>query len=218
MYLMKIYIVRISFLFLIAVFFISCAHIPVNLGIAKQQLISYHESGRYDKDVAKAVEGAINQLDDINVAGSSAVVFDVDETSLSNYEINKELDFGYVPELWNEWIKKASAPAIPEVKRLYDYLVKRNIRVIFITGRKSTQYIPTFNNLKHAGYAEFDTLITRGENEYNLSASDYKSRKRVELTHKGYKIIGDVGDQESDMTGLYTGIQVRIPNYQYIIY
>ena len=137
---------------------------------------------------------------------------------MSNYGINKELDFGYVPELWNEWIKKANAPAVPEVKRLYDYLVKRKVRIIFITGRKDNQYEPTFLNLKRAGYMVFDTLITRSISESGLSASDYKSRKRVELTHTGYNIIGDVGDQESDMTGLYTGIQVKIPNYQYIIY
>lgn len=218
MHMMKIYIMRISFLFLIAVIFISCAHEPVNLGIAKQQLINYHESGQYDKDIAAAVENAINQFDDLTITDSSGVVFDVDETSLSNYEINKKLDFGYVKDEWNNWIRSAKAPAIPEVKRLYDYLIKRNVRIIFITGRKNAQYNYTLENLKRAGYTVFDTLITRNDNENNLSASDYKSRKRVELTHKGYKIIGDVGDQESDMTGLYTGIQVRIPNYQYIIY
>lgn len=218
MYLTKNITARILFLFLSAIVLASCAHEPVNLGIAKEQLINYHESGQYDKDVADAVADAISKFGNVTVTDSSAVVFDVDETSLSNYGINRKLDFGYIPAIWNEWIKEADAPAVPEVKRLYDYLVKRNVRIIFITGRKNDQYKPTFENLNRAGYTKFDTLITRMPDEFNLSASDYKSRKRVELTHKGYKIIGDVGDQESDMTGLYTGIQVKIPNYQYIIF
>ena len=44
-----------------------------------------------------------------------------------------------------------------------------------------------------------------------------KSSKRKELVERGYDIIGTVGDQRSDIDGPYSGIQVKIPNYLYLI-
>ncbi len=75
----------------------------------------------------------------------------------------------------------------------------------------------TYQNLINAGYIKFDTLIVRGQDEYKITAAEYKSHKRNELTKNGYNIVGDVGDQQSDLSGQFHGIQVKIPNYQYII-
>jgi len=63
----------------------------------------------------------------------------------------------------------------------------------------------------------FDTLIAQREHEYKLSATEFKSSKRVELIEMGYEIIGTVGDQWSDLDGPHHGIQVKIPNYLYQI-
>jgi len=210
---------KLKILFVLAFAFIvqSCATTPINLGIAKEELIKYHDSGRYDKDVAAAVNKAIEEFKSIKVKNNSLVVFDIDETSLSNYEINKELDFGYVKDLWNKWIQTAKAPAIKEVRKLYNYLIDRGVKVAFVTGRYSYQYNATYKNLVDAGYKNFDTLIVRTNNEDSLTAEQYKSKIRTELTQKGYDIIGVVGDQYSDLNGPDHGIQVKIPNYMYII-
>ncbi len=203
------------------ILFQSCATVPVNLATVKEQLIKYHNSGEYDKalnGVIKDAEDEFNLLFDKQaVKSNDAVVFDIDETALSNYEFNKEIGFGYSKTLWDEWIDSAKAPAIQQVKNLYDYLLKNNVKIIFITGRKKHQYNSTYKNLKSVGYTSFDTLITRQPSEFGMTAIDYKSRVRVELAHSGYNIIGDVGDQWSDLRGPYHGIQVKIPNYQYII-
>ena len=210
---------KLKILFVLAFAFIvqSCATTPINLGIAKEELIKYHDSGRYDKDVAAAVNKAIEEFKSIKVKNNSLVVFDIDETSLSNYEINKELDFGYVKDLWNKWIQTAKAPAIKEVRKLYNYLIDRGVKVAFVTGRYSYQYNATYKNLVDAGYKNFDTLIVRTNNEDSLTAEQYKSKIRTELTQKGYDIIGVVGDQYSDLNGPDHGIQIKIPNYMYII-
>ena len=50
-----------------------------------------------------------------------------------------------------------------------------------------------------------------------MKAVDYKTAKRVFLTNKDYDIIGTVGDQWSDLEGEYHGIQIKIPNYLYLI-
>ena len=210
---------HLKILFVLAFAFIvqSCATTPINLGIAKVDLIKYHDSGRYDKDVAAAVNKAIEEFKSLKVKNNSLVVFDVDETSLSNYEINKELDFGYVKDLWDSWIDSAKAPAVKEVLKLYNYLNDRGIKTAFVTGRKSYQYDATYKNLVDAGYKNFDTLIVRTADEDSLTAEQYKSKIRIELTEKGYDIIVDVGDQYSDLKGPDCGIIVKIPNYMYII-
>ncbi len=212
-------VTQIKILLILAFAFIvqSCSTTPINLGIAKEELIKYHDSGRYDKDVAAAVDKAIEEFKSVKVENNSLVVFDVDETSLSNYEINKELDFGYVKNIWNDWIQSAKAPAIKEVWKLYNYLINRGIKVAFVTGRYSYQYDATFKNLVNEGYKSFDTLIVRTANEDSLTAEQYKSSIRMELTQKGFNIIGVVGDQYSDLEGPDHGIQVKIPDYMYII-
>jgi predicted secreted acid phosphatase len=111
-----------------------------------------------------------------------AVVFDVDETTLDNYEVIKQIGFGFEKKSWDEWVEKAKAPAVPQVQKLYNYLVQKGFKIIFITGRKDYQYDSTFKNLKYAGFVEFDTLITRSKDDHKTKAAQFKSQKRKELT------------------------------------
>ncbi len=210
---------KINFILLIitTLLFSACSSCPINLSTAKEEIINYYESGKFDKELNHTIDNAIDKFKDVHTSDSDAVIFDIDETALSNYEINKQLDFGYVPALWDKWIQDEKAHANGSVKNLYDFLVSKNFRIIFISGRKDYQFKATYKNLKDAGYTKFDTLIVRKPDENNLTALEYKSKKRVELTEKGYKIVGDVGDQYSDLDGPDHGIQVKIPNYMYII-
>jgi len=195
----------------------ACSPSLPNLGDVKVQIADYYQSGKYEADLNKVIDKAIPEFDNMSASDSSLVVFDIDETSLSNYEYEREVDFGYTPESWKKWLDDAKAPAIDGTKRLYDFLIKKGFKVAFITGRTEDYYTPTYNNLLYAGYTKFDTLIVRNASEGKLSALEYKSKKRVELTQKGYSIAGDVGDQYSDLDGPDHGIQVKIPNYMYII-
>ncbi|OGU77586.1 MAG: hypothetical protein A2V93_05615 [Ignavibacteria bacterium RBG_16_34_14] len=203
--------------FLLSLLVYSCSPKLTNLEFVKEEIAAYYESGEYDKKVNEIISGAVKEFESVKVEDSTAVVFDVDETALSNYQIIKEMDFGYIHEPWDKWIEEARAPAIPGVNNLYEFLIGKGIKVIFITGRKDYQYSSTFKNLHSAGYKLFDTLIVRMKNEYSLGAVDFKSKKREELTAKGYKIVGTVGDQWSDLGGLFHGIQVKIPNYLYYV-
>jgi acid phosphatase len=210
---------KILFLYLFAglIFAGCCTTELTNLSDLKQAIINYQETGGYDKDMNTAVEEAKDKFSKVNFTGKSVVVFDIDETALQNYEINKALDFGYVPAPWDEWVKQANAPAIPQVKDLYDFLLQKGAEIIFLTGRNADQYEPTIKNLVEQGYTKFDTVITRNEEEADLTALDYKTAKRIALTKQGYKIEGTVGDQWSDLKGEYHGIQVKLPNYIYKI-
>jgi len=205
------------FFFFSFLFVYSCSQTIPNLSYVKKEVVSYYESGGYNKEVEEVVNNAIGQFKSVETSDSSAVIFDVDDTALSYYELGKSISFGYVPELWDKWVDEETVPAIPQVKKLYDFLTQRGFKIIFLSGRKEYNYNGTIRNLNSAGYTQFDTLIVRSRDEYEITAIDYKSSKRVRLTAKGYKIVGTVGDQWSDLKGEYHGIQVKIPNYIYSI-
>lgn len=189
----------------------------VNLRTAKDTVKDYYESGGYDKELDEVITNAKQSFSKVEIKNNSVVIFDVDETALNNYGLAKQMDFGYVYDLNKKWNQELKAPAIPQVKDLYEYLLKKGVKIIFLTGRNYTEYEVTYKNLIQAGYTKFDTLITQREEELNLKSQEFKSKKRTELTQQGYEIIGTVGDQWTDLNGPYSGIQIKIPNYLYEI-
>ena len=189
----------------------------VNLRMAKDTVKNYYESGKYDEEMNKIVKDAEEKFDNIALKKNSVVIFDVDDTAINNYGLSKMMDFGYVYELNKKWNKELKAPAIKQTQDLYNYLIKKGFKIIFLTGRNSNEYEVTYKNLIKDGYAGFDTLITQREDEQNLTASEFKSKKRTELTNEGYNIVGTVGDQWTDLEGPYTGIKIKLPNYLYEI-
>lgn len=212
---MKFYIVLatiFSFLFIT-----SCSEQekPENLTTARKEVKEYYESGRFYTEVENIVKKAEKEFDKIKVKNNSAVVFDVDETALDNYELAKSMGFGYVYKMNKEWNAEMKSPALKPVKELYDYLLAKDVHIVFLTGRNFPEYEVTYQNLKNVGYTVFDTLITQIGDETKMKSRNFKSSKRVFLTKKGYDIIGTVGDQWSDLKGKDHGIQVKIPNYLY---
>jgi len=195
----------------------ACTDKPVNLSVARESVKEYYESGKFDEELAGVIREAKIKFESAEVKGNSVIIFDVDETALNNYELAEEMGFGYVYKMNKEWNSEMKAPAIEAVKDLYDYLLARGFKIIFLTGRNWPEYEVTYKNLKLEGYAQFDTLITQREDELKLNATEFKISKRIELTEKGYDIVGTVGDQWSDLEGPHHGIQVKIPNYLYQI-
>ena len=116
-----------------------------------------------------------------------------------------------------KWNAEMKAPAIEQVKELYNFLLSKGAKIIFLTGRNFPEYEVTYQNLINEGYTVFDTLITQIGDEKKMKAQDFKSSKRKWLTEQGYEIVGTVGDQWNDLEGDNHGIQVKIPNYLYLI-
>ncbi len=205
------------FILFISIFFVQCSSEMVNLDKSKREVAFYYESGEYSKELKEILNDASKKISKNQNYENAAVVFDVDETVLSNYEHIKETGYGYVPELWYNWVNSAKAPAIPEVLEFYKNIVDKNIKIIFLTGRKSESYEATIKNLKETGFTEFDTLICKSKTYDGAPAGNYKRIERTVMTEKGYKIIACVGDQWSDMQGENTGEKIKLPNYLYYI-
>lgn len=187
-----------------------------NLDAAKKTIKNYYTNGDYDREIEQNINDALLNLSQIEIPKNAAFVFDVDETALSNMSYELQYDFAYIPKYWDIWVDSAKAPAIPQVKRFYDTLIKKGVSVIFLTGRHSGLYDKTVFNLKNEGYTKFDTLICKTPEFKGKKAVDYKTEIRKKLSEK-YKIIGSIGDQWSDSEGGYTIMKVKIPNLMYYI-
>jgi len=197
----------------------SCARRPVNLSTAKNEVVDYYESGAFEREVRGVINRAIKHFERMSLDGITqpVVVIDVDETVLDNYAYVKKIDFGYSQGRAHKIAQKGVTPAIPEVKRLYDYLISRGVHIIFITGRRQSKYEGTYQNLQRQGYTVFDELLMKPEDMHKILHYTYKLQQREYVTQQGYTIIGSVGDQWSDVCGPYTGYRVKIPNYLYTL-
>jgi acid phosphatase len=200
---------------------------PANLNIYKQKLVHYYESGEYDKDVHLVIEEAKsylkNQLACCLFKEKSkkkpAIVFDIDETALSNYKNMIHLSFGGNKKLYSEAEDKADAPAIMPTLKLYQFAKANGIAIIFLTGRPENEKkrSSTIKNLVKAGYDKWDKLILKPKEYHNKPAGDYKAAMRKQLTEEGYQIILNIGDQQSDLVGSYAQKSFKLPNPYYHI-
>jgi acid phosphatase len=191
---------------------------PENITLAHKKVMDYYENGCFEQELTNTVKQAKHIFDKpAQDNNKEVIIWDIDETALSEYCNVKAIQFGYVPKLSHEWIMKASAPAIPATKKLYQYLLKKGYRMIFLTGRHHNEYEATEKNLKKEGFTGYDRLIVRSREDKGLTAEEYKSRERAKLAEEGYTIVGSIGDQWSDLAGDNIGMAVKIPNYMYLI-
>ncbi|HCA43846.1 MAG TPA: hypothetical protein DEP28_11410 [Bacteroidetes bacterium] len=181
-----------------------------------KDVLGYYNSGGFDAEINDITDHYISVLSGISVTpGKSAIVFDLDETLLSNIKLY-ERNTPWYDTTWANWVKGLNSFAMP-TKRIYDYVKEKGFVIILITGSPDTleEYIK--ENLKRNGYDGYDTLICRPPQFYTTTALEYKSHFRKQFTDNGLVIEANCGDQYSDMGGGNSGIFLRIPNYIYYI-
>ena len=191
---------------------------PINLGVLKQEVTAYKTSGAYARDFAAVVRKAAAYVKERATSGGKlAIVLDIDETSLSNWPTLKATDFGYMPELWNAWVDKAAAEALPPTLELYKATRAADVAVFFITGRRERHRNATRRNLESAGYRGWAGLVLKPNAATYDSAADYKAPERCKLEVEGWVIILNMGDQPSDLEGGCAERAFLLPNPFYRI-
>jgi predicted secreted acid phosphatase len=186
---------------------------PANVGEAKTAANAYHESGAYARDLAlvasAAAEWTVGRAPE---ATHPALVLDIDETSLTNWEVIKADDFGRIiggpcvalpegPCGWAAWDLLARAPAIGPTLSLFQQARVRGVTVFFITGRPESQRAATERNLQNAGYHGYAALYMTPAGSRYRSAADFKAPVRAAIEAAGYTIVANIGDQPSDLAG-----------------
>jgi predicted secreted acid phosphatase len=189
--------------------------IPANLGDLKTELRAYHDSGRYDRDIATVdAEATAYIVKHASESTKPAIVLDIDETALSNWQEIEANDFGYItdgdcnhlprgPCGALSWDQLGNAPAIKSTRELFQVAKNNRAAVFFITGRYEKERDVTVKNLRAAGYRDWDGLIMRPDGSHTKSAADFKAPQRQLITAEGYTIVANIGDQPSDLAGGY---------------
>ncbi|TVU17104.1 hypothetical protein EJB05_33118, partial [Eragrostis curvula] len=182
----------------------------------------YMMGGHYRRDSRVVVDEAVAYAESLKVAGNGKEVwiFDIDETSLSNLPYFAANGFGSQPynaTSFNEYVMEGSAPALPETQRLFKTLLSLGIKPVFLTGRTENQRDITEQNLLRQGYTGWEKLLLKPLG-LKANAIAYKSGERQKLQDAGYIIVGNIGDQWSDILGAPEGARTfKLPDPLYYI-
>ncbi|XVF49409.1 hypothetical protein PTKIN_Ptkin04bG0009500 [Pterospermum kingtungense] len=132
--------------------------------------------------------------------GKDAWVFDVDETLLSNLPYYIEHGYGleiFDPVEFEKWVQKGMAPAIGPSLKLYEKVLELGFKVFLLTGRGEK---------------------LRDSEDQGKLATVFKSEKRSKIVEEGYRILGNSGDQWSDLLGSFPSSRsFKLPNPMYYI-
>ena len=180
-----------------------------NFDILKKQLRQYHECtctcGCYAKDLDHQANRALAILRahaaHRRPSEKLALVLDIAETSLSNYDEMAKADFAFDSAVFHSWINAAKGTAIPGTLRLFQEAQRLNVTVFFITGRAESEREATERNLREQGYQNWQQLFMRSPAQASHPAQVFKSSARAAIASQGYRMVLNVGDQWSDDRG-----------------
>lgn len=126
-----------------------------------------------------------------------AVILDLDETVLDNSPAQAQITLErtvYQQDLWNAWVEKMAAPAIPGAQSFIASAEKSGVRVFYVTNRAASEQPATLKNLASLGISASDeTILSTGENGWT---SD-KTARRAQIA-RSYRVLLLVGDDMND--------------------
>jgi acid phosphatase len=192
---------------------------PENHAIVVDRLIRYHDSGEYDREIREVANEARDYLE-MRVKHASkdeklAAVFDIDETSLSNWEVMSGCGFCSYPSQVKLYPNAQGSAIIPTLE-LFNDARKMGVAVFFVTGRQNAQREATIKNLTDAGYSGWSDLVMQPDGN-KKPAREFKSHDRQLIEEKGHHIILNIGDQASDLAGCCEERIFKLPNPFYLV-
>lgn len=216
---------RFGWLFLALIVFSAPIHAePQNISLLKQDIFLYHDSGAYLKELSKEIEKArqflrakVKENQEKSEKKRLAMVLDIDETSLSNYNNIRHRDFNGDRKLISQEIQNADAPAIQPTMDLFNEAKKLGVDVFFVTGRYQSELEVTKKNLIKAGYEGYRGIYLRPDVYEYDSIIPFKSNARSMIEQQGYTIIVNIGDQYSDLIGGHAERGFKLPNPFYFL-
>ena len=179
----------------------------------KNRSIKYMSSLEYNISCAQIYHNARNNFNKIELNNTEsvmleqkysknlplAIISDIDETILLNYEFQKMLsstkqEFSY--KLFEKYINKKTALAINGSVKYYRYLANKGVKIIYISNREYSSEDKTYEHLLELGYPidSKDDLLLQNEKDTWL----YNKATRREYIAKKYKIIQIFGDSLLD--------------------
>jgi hypothetical protein len=195
-----------------------------------EEVVEYYESGRFEHDANRIGRRAKRALTrQVRRRGPKdpvpAIVFDIDDTALSSYECQKDAgDFGGTELLLcvveagaDNTLAGEGLPRIDPVYKLFRKARRLRVEVFFITGRPDSARPVSRENLRAQGYTGHFELTTYPAllPETGSSLIPYKSGARAAIERRGYEVVLNIGDQESDLKGGFANRKFLVPNPMY---
>jgi hypothetical protein len=157
--------------------------------------------------------------------GTPALIFDIDDTTLTTYDYEIYSNFVFNPSTNASFVNGAVFPATPGMVSLATWAGSHGYTVFFLTGRPETQRPGTLTNLSNAGYAPVSsnvflkdqTLPWLTECSPACTSEQYKTLTREHLEDTGFDVVANLGDQFSDLRGGFADRTVKIPNPMYFL-
>jgi hypothetical protein len=191
---------------------------------------TFDPSGSYAREVGQiAAKAGANLAVKIRHphATRKAVLFDVDDTLLNTYSYEIYSNFVYNPASNASFVNGDVFRAVPHMVALEKRAEALGYTVFFLTGRPEAQRAGTIANLTGEGYDVTSSrlfLKDYGVDTWLSSCASacttiqYKSLTRKHIENDlGYDIVGNFGDQYSDLLGGYADRTYKIPNPMYYL-
>jgi hypothetical protein len=160
-------------------------------------------------------------------SAEKAIVLDIDDTSLSTYNYELETTFVYTPASNAAYIATKTMPAVFGMNDLANLAQSEGYTVFYITGRPESQRVYTEANLAAVGFPAATTTNLFMKNSAappsylpcgaTCTTDQYKADTRAYIESLGYDIIGNFGDQYSDLSGGYADRDFKLPNPMYFL-
>ncbi|EAY82942.1 hypothetical protein OsI_38160 [Oryza sativa Indica Group] len=182
----------------------------------------YLTGERYGRDSDVVINEAIAYAESLKLSGHGKEiwVFDVDETALSTLPYQAKHGYGTKPydhASFVQYVAGESAPALQGTLRLYRRLLQLGIKPVFLTDRTEDQRAVTTHNLLSQGYYSWEKLLLQPVG-LQTTTQAFKTGERQKLVSAGYVIIGNIGDQWSDILGSPEGYRTfKYPNPIYYV-
>ncbi len=128
-------------------------------------------------------------------SGRPAIVLDIDNTSLES---------NYHPSL-------GDVPAVAPILQVAQYAAQHGASVFFVTGRLKFEDQLTRSNLTKVGYQYAGVYETDFFDLFNLQK--YKTVSRTDIEAKGYTIVANIGNNDSDLAGGHAERTFKLPDY-----
>lgn len=169
---------------------------------AREQLLTALADPSWDALPEDARTGSLGGL-------APAVILDIDETVLDNSPYQAALirdEAAFSDESWAEWVKKASARALPGALEFTQFAAAHGITVFYISNRSDELKAATLANLRKLGFpvAGADAFLGLGRVVEDCKAKGSSKACRRKLVGRNYRVLMQFGDQIGDFIDIPT--------------
>ena len=214
--------------------------------VAKAKTPAARKRAHHKLDKAKkALKKDKAALAAITLPDQPAVVFDADDTTLWTYDLEDGvMKFVFNPTTQATWVTGHLFPAVPGMIGVVKAAAAAGCTVFGLTGRGASQQADTIANLTEKGYVDAANkplftashYFTKGTvtvsnsnasiptqpwvdcgSDNVCSTIEYKSGTRAHIEDQGFNIVGNFGDQWSDLIGEHADHVYKLPNATYYL-